>query len=460
MKVFDDLNSGKPLVAWYGDDFTGAAAVMEALTFGGFPSVLFRQLPTAAQLEKFKDMRGIGVAGIARAMPPQWMDQQLPAIFAFLDSLEAPVLHYKTCSTLDSSPETGSIGRAIELGLEQRRSRWVPLLMAAPAIRRFQAFGHLFAAAGDEVYRLDRHPIMSCHPSTPMNESDVCRHLQQQTSLPMGTINLEQLQSDESADATLEQLETAQVISLDTVDDKTLAACGRLIWEHREDGLFAVGSQGIEYALVSYWQDLPGMEDVQADAGDAGPVDQLIIVSGSVSAGTAVQLQQSISAGAVPVAIPAELAFVSNGERQTMIESLAEQALLSLAKGHDVAIYSAMGPEDPAVDRFNELQAGSDIDIHQATQQLGEATGKILRLVLAGSSVRRIAVCGGDTSGHVMNVLDIYAFTALAAVVPGGALVRAHSDNPDFDGLQLTLKGGQMGPVDFFERIKAGKGQP
>ena len=41
------------LVAWYGDDFTGSAAVMEVLTFAGLPSVLFLDLPTPEQLARF-----------------------------------------------------------------------------------------------------------------------------------------------------------------------------------------------------------------------------------------------------------------------------------------------------------------------------------------------------------------------------------------------------------------------
>ncbi|MBX2880139.1 MAG: hypothetical protein KTR32_09425 [Granulosicoccus sp.] len=452
----DELNLDRPLIGWYGDDFTGAAAVMEALTFGGFPSVLFRQLPTPAQMEKFKDMRGIGIAGIARAMPPQWMDEHLPPIYAFLDELGVPVLHYKTCSTLDSSPETGSIGRAIELGLQQRSSRWVPMLVAAPAIRRFQAFGHLFAAAGEAVYRLDRHPVMSCHPSTPMHESDVCKHLQAQTDLPMGLIDVEQLQTEAGADDALMQRGQAQVISLDTVDDKTLLACGRLIWNNRGDGLFAAGSQGIEYALVRYWQELLNNQEVATDIGGAESVDQLLIVSGSVSAGTAEQIEHARGCGAVGVPIPPEMAFAVADERESLMQVLTVQVLDTLETGQDVALYSAMGPDDPAVAGFNQLLSESSLDVHQATQQLGAATGEILRRVLDVHPMKRVAVCGGDTSGHVMNVLDIFAFTALAAVVPGGSLVRAHSDNPAFDGLQLTLKGGQMGPVDFFQRIKIG----
>ena len=103
------------LVAWSGDDFTGSAAVMEVMTFAGVPSVLFLDIPTQAQMARFATARGVGIASTARAHGPAWMDIELPSAFAFLKRLGAPLSHYKACSTLDSSPEVGSIGRAIDL---------------------------------------------------------------------------------------------------------------------------------------------------------------------------------------------------------------------------------------------------------------------------------------------------------------------------------------------------------
>ena len=104
----------------------------------------------------------------------------LPPVFRALEELKAPVTHYKICSTLDSSPTVGSIGRAIDLAAPILGSgRWRPVgavIVGAPPIGRYQAFGNLFAVAADGVrYRLDRHPGMRRHPVTPMDESDVAR---------------------------------------------------------------------------------------------------------------------------------------------------------------------------------------------------------------------------------------------------------------------------------------------
>jgi uncharacterized protein YgbK (DUF1537 family) len=41
-------------------------------------------------------------------------------------------------------------------------------------------------------------------------------------------------------------------------------------------------------------------------------------------------------------------------------------------------------------------------------------------------------------------------------MAPGAPLCRAASRRPALDGLELVLKGGQVGRVDLFERIGRG----
>ncbi|HPG04994.1 MAG TPA: four-carbon acid sugar kinase family protein, partial [Rhodoblastus sp.] len=69
-----------PLIAFYGDDFTGSSASMEATAFAGVESVLFLSPPTTERLSDFAGYRVIGVAGVARAQSPEWMDEHLPPV--------------------------------------------------------------------------------------------------------------------------------------------------------------------------------------------------------------------------------------------------------------------------------------------------------------------------------------------------------------------------------------------
>ena len=235
------------LIAWYADDFTGAAAVMEVLAFAGLKAMLFLEPPNEAQLARYPDLKAIGVASTARAQSPDWMDAELPDIFARLAALKPGLLHYKVCSTLDSSPRVGSIGRAIEIGAAQLSPAAVPILVAAPQMRRYQIFGHLFAGFGEDVYRLDRHPVMSRHPVTPMMESDVAKHIAAQSDvLDMGCISLETLSKGATLPTRARSSDRITTITLDCTDEASEMAAGALIWSARQANPFVVGSQGIE----------------------------------------------------------------------------------------------------------------------------------------------------------------------------------------------------------------------
>jgi uncharacterized protein YgbK (DUF1537 family) len=49
--------------------------------------------------------------------------------------------------------------------------------------------------------------------------------------------------------------------------------------------------------------------------------------------------------------------------------------------------------------------------------------------------------------------LGIHALTWIANIQPGGPLCRAHADSR-LDGLELVLKGGQVGTADFFDYVR------
>ena len=289
----DEALAKRPMVAWYGDDFTGAAAVMEALTFGGVPSVLFLDVPTSAQLGRFADRKGIGIAGVARSKSPEWMDRELPRYYSFLRRFDAAITQYKVCSTFDSSPEIGSIGRAYDLAAPILGGVWTPLLVSAPNFQRYQAFGNLFASIAGVGYRLDRHPSMSRHPITPMREADLMIHLGRQTSATIGLVDFVAMKGGRAQEQLDREIAAGRlIISLDVLDDETLEAAGRLIWENRGARLFAVGSQGLEYALLAHWNRIgllaPSTEPPRADA-----VERIVAVSGSYSPITAEQIAQT-----------------------------------------------------------------------------------------------------------------------------------------------------------------------
>lgn len=439
-----------PLVAWYGDDFTGSAAVMEVLTFSGFPSVLFFDVPDDALMARFGALRGIGIAGDARSRGPEWMDTHLPPVYGALRATGAPVVHYKVCSTFDSAPHVGSIGRATDLGL--RDGEWAPLLIGAPEIGRYQAFGNLFAAAGETVHRLDRHPTMSRHPVTPMDEADVTRHLARQTDRRIGLVDIRALKAGRGADAlAAERAAGATIIAIDVLDAETLAAAGALVWEATEGGqLFAVGSQGLEYALVAAWR-AAGLAPAVPVSSNAGPVERVAVVSGSCSPWTAGQIDRAVEDGFEAIALDARAVLDGAAWERERARVVAE-ALRVLGEGRDPLVHSARGPDDPTVAAFREASRGDE----SANARLGEGLGEILSAVVRQARLTRAAIAGGDTSGAAAKGLGLVAVTAKAPLSPGAALLEGHGDDPATNGIEIALKGGQMGPPRFFQHLRAG----
>ena len=280
-------HSERPLLSFYGDDFTGSTDVMEALASHGVPTVLFLGIPDEHLLARFSRCRAIGVAGTSRSQTPQWMEENLRPAFGWLKGLGAEICHYKVCSTFDSSPQTGNIGKAIEIGKAVFDQPFVPLIVGAPQLKRYTAFGHLFAGYQGRTYRIDRHPVMSRHPVTPMTESDLRLHLAKQTALTTGLVDLAALQSADVGRAIDAICAASQgIVMFDADGPETQMRAGEALWRLRgAGGWFVAGSSGVEYALVPVWR-----RDGLIGAGTAftspGEALQIAVVSGSVSATT------------------------------------------------------------------------------------------------------------------------------------------------------------------------------
>lgn len=444
-----------PLVAWYGDDFTGAAAVMEVLEFSGLPSVLFMDVPSKELLARHGDRRGVGVAGVARSKPTEWMDRHLPGVFAALSEVAAPIFHYKICSTFDSSPRIGSIGRAAELALPVLGGAWHPMIVAAPDLHRYQVFGNLFASVGGTPYRLDRHPTMSRHPVTPMNEADVRVHLGMQTKLPIELIDAAAIangKGDERLRALLSS--GSPIVAIDVLDDASLAAAGGLVWRNRGERMFAIGSQGVEYALAAHWRSTGAL--APASTRQAGRARRVAGVSGSCSPVTAAQLRHAQGRGFRLIRLNAAL-VVDQREWEREVRAVSDAARAALDAGREPIVHSAMGPDDPGVRKFRaNVEASSKPDT-EANDAVGDGLGAVLGSIVETGLVDRVAVAGGDTAGRCVKALGIDALTAAAPVTPGVAVCTAHSSRAAVDGLGIVLKGGQMGEPEFFSQVKSGR---
>ncbi|MEZ0603795.1 four-carbon acid sugar kinase family protein [Paraburkholderia sp. IW21] len=455
-------------LAFYGDDFTGSTDALEVLAFAGLRCALFLRPPTRAQLDELGGFDAIGIAGDSRAMSPAEMDDALPAVFRAMSQLGAPLLHYKVCSTFDSSPTIGSIGHVMEIARRTIGAAPIPLIAGTPALQRYCLFGNLFARSGTDgqIYRIDRHPIMRAHPVTPMDEGDLIRHFGRQTALPITGFNLTHFDGDRPAlDRAFDQTLSAQpaAILFDTANSGHLTEIGRLLdMRARHTGAtFTVGSSGVEYALTQWWAE-HGELPAQARSYDTcTPAAPILAMSGSASPVSAAQIDAAIAAGFTDIAVDAR-ALVDETGWQHALQHIVERASEALRAGRSVMMHTARGPNDPRVaamiDSLVARGLSRDEAKHQGGRLLGQRLGSIAEAVLKAVPLRRLILSGGDTSSQVTQVLGPDALEIQARLAPGAPLCRVMSNKPHLQELEVALKGGQMGGVDYFVVARAGRG--
>jgi 3-oxoisoapionate kinase len=443
------------LLAYYGDDFTGSTDAMEAMTAAGVPTLLCLDDPTPELLARFPGVRCVGLAGSSRGRSPAWMDDELPRHFASLAALGAPILQYKVCSTFDSSPDIGSIGRAVDIGVKIMPGHWSPMIVGAPRLKRYQMFGNLFATVEGIGYRLDRHPTMSRHPVTPMHEADLRMHLHRQTDRRLELVDMVQLRSPHASSAVRAMAgDDTPVVLIDVLDEETLAAAGALVWNHRGKGIFSASSSGLQYALGAHWRasgflpEPPGLAPVK-------PVRAIAAVSGSCSPVTAGQIRWA-RANHFHVERLDLTCALDPASAAAEVERVVSIAADAVGRGQSVVVHSAEGPEDPAVRDFDVIAENARLSRHVAARRVGETLAEVMCQLLDRVALRRVVVAGGDSSGEVAGALDIAALSVVGGLAPGAPLCRVWSGSPQRDGLEIVLKGGQMGDASFFGLVRDG----
>ncbi|EHQ30590.1 four-carbon acid sugar kinase family protein [Mucilaginibacter paludis] len=459
-------NQTELLLAYYGDDFTGSTDALEFLSRAGIKTVLFIAPPTPAQLARYEGLQAIGVAGMSRSMPPAEMERELIPAFKALKNLGAAHVHYKVCSTFDSSPQIGSIGKAIDVATDIFKAPFVPLLVAAPALGRYCTFGNLFARMGigsqGDIYRLDRHPSMSRHPVTPAHESDLRLHLAKQTSKSIGLVDVLTIASDKQQRQQKLQTELdkgKQIILFDALYDDHLLTIAQLINQYAtaSQPLFSVGSSGIEMALGKYWTE-QGLAKPKQEWQPSGKAYGMLVVSGSCSPVTAQQIEYAEAHGFAAIAI--DTAAIA---KSTLIEveTYILQSVELMQQGIPVIVHTSLGPNDHRIEDTYQAfikQGLNEDDIRTKTAKLyGETLGLIAIGVAKKGLLKRLVIAGGDTSSFVARAMGIEAVEMIAPVSPGAPLCKVHAPNSAAHGIEINFKGGQVGSDNYFETVLNGQ---
>jgi len=189
----------------------------------------------------------------------------------------------------------------------------------------------------------------------------------------------------------------------------------------------------------------------------------VLVVSGSASRLSAAQIQAAVDAGFREVVIDVQ-ALGSSSRASAAMKRLVRDVVDALATGASVVMHTARGPDDARIDSLIQaLQAqgySADEARHHGGRLVSDRSGEVVDAIVRAHPLRRLVLSGGDTSSRITQVLAPDALEIRARLAPGAPLCRLLSSAPHLQGLELALKGGQMGSADYFVKALKGSAMP
>jgi 3-dehydrotetronate 4-kinase len=406
------------------DDYTGASDLANTLTRAGLRTVQTIGVP-ASDLA-LPEVDAVVVSLKSRSIEAELAVSRSRAAEKWLRSRDAAHVLFKICSTFDST-DRGNIGPVMDALRADSGDRIVLVTPAFPETGRTVYMGNLFVGS----VPLNESPLKD-HPLNPMHDSNLVRVLARQSKTKVGLVELAVVtRGAEAVRTKLADLARAGVGAaiIDAVFDRDLETIGAVALDHR----VSVGASGIGLGLARALADASAGKPIEATAGKpvGGPAACL---AGSCSQATLGQIANAEKIMPVLHLDPDQIVRGRDEGRRAL--AWARERLGS----GPILIASSATPEEVA-----HLQArhGRDAAGHAIEQAMADiAEG----LVQAG--VRRLVVAGGETSGAVVDRLQIPGFLVGAEIAAGVPVLRAVGARAG--EMLLALKSGNFGGPQFF----------
>lgn len=406
------------------DDLTGATDLALMLAREGLRTVQTIGVPRADL-----DLSGADAVVVAlksRTVPAQEAIAQSLAVAESLRKGGAQHLFFKYCSTFDSTDE-GNIGPVTDALLAFTDSDFTLACPAFPANGRTVYKGHLF------VNGVPLHESsMRDHPLTPMRDSNLVRVLQRQTKLSVGLVSYEDVEAGPDAIRLAFEREKAaghRIVIVDALSNPHLRAIGLAA----ADLPLMTGGSGVAMGLPAAYRRSEGLTALTSPTGFDAPAGRSIILAGSCSSATREQVKTALDAGLPSLRLDA-LDLASGA----MTAQAALDWLQAQPPDRPILIYSTAAPEEVQAvqSRLGRMNAG----------EIVESTLAEIAKALPALGFTRLIVAGGETSGAVVNALDVDALAIGPEIDPGVPWTRSLAGND----LALALKSGNFGTPDFF----------
>jgi uncharacterized protein YgbK (DUF1537 family) len=409
------------LLGCIGDDFTGSSDLGNTLTKAGMRVTQYVGVPDKAAE---KDVEAGIVALKSRSIPVAEAVKISLKALEWLRAQGCTQFLFKYCSTFDSTRE-GNIGPVAEALADALGARQVIVCPAFPAAGRSIYQGHLFVTD-----KLLNESGMQNHPLTPMSDPDIRRWLGHQIKGTVGHVPAQIVTQGSGAVRSRMQSEDAaghRLLVADAITDHDLTTLGQAA----VDLPLITGGSGIAMGLPDNFRSRGLLSARQITwTGQGG---RAAVLSGSCSNATRGQVAEHAKSH------PSR--EVTADEVMSGAVTAAELAAWALSQDGLPVIYTSA---DPAIVADAQARFGKE-----AVATTIEAFFADLARALVAGGVTRLISAGGETSGAVVEGLDLSALDIGPEIDPGVPMIRASGN------LVLALKSGNFGRSNFFARAAA-----
>jgi uncharacterized protein YgbK (DUF1537 family) len=421
--MHDTVNRSLELAA-IADDITGGVELASMLVSRGL-RVGFA-LGVDGPMDPAADAQVVALK--IRTAERDWAVDQTRAALGRLLERNPRHVFFKYCATFDSTPK-GNIGPCAEAILAQLADDFTVFCPAFIEAGRTVYQGHLFV--GEQL--LAESPKRN-DPVTPMTDSNLLRILQSQSLGKVGLVPLATIRRGASAVAERITALRHQGVSLAIVD-AVEASDVAVLAEASLDLKLTTGNSSIAADVVSAARRARGVAShaVGRDAALPGIEGAAVVLAGSCAERTEEQLREF--EGHRPVR-RIDVDAACRGE--DVVTPALAWSKMHLAEG-PVAVATTMPPDGVAA-----LHARYGIARVSATAET--ILARLSRHFVNECGVRRILVAGGETSGAILQALDVTSLNVGPYEQPGLSRSVALGREP----LALVLKSGKLGPRDMF----------
>jgi uncharacterized protein YgbK (DUF1537 family) len=408
------------------DDYTGASDLANTLTRCGLRTVQTIGVP--ADDLALPQVDAVVVSLKSRSIEAGLAVKRSRDAEKWLRGRGARHVLFKICSTFDST-DAGNIGPVMDALRADSGDAMVLVTPAFPKTGRTVYQGNLFVGA----VPLNESPLKD-HPLNPMHDSNLVRVLARQSRTQIGLVDLAAIaRGPDAVRARLADLAGKGIgaVIADAVFERDLETVGKVALDHGVSvGASGLGL-GLARALVASGQVKSHTTNAIADDPVGGPAACL---AGSCSQATLQQIARAEQAMPVLHLDPDRVIAGKDEARRALA-----WALERLEQG-PILIASSSAPEEVAALQARHGRDAAGHAIEQAMADIAEG--------LVSSGVRRLVIAGGETSGAVVDRLQIPGFLVGAEIAAGVPVLRSVGANSG--DMLLALKSGNFGGPEFF----------